>query len=473
MKSVLVALLQSSDDNALKILAGLAVGAMFFIFKAIADVSQKKKKTWIEEKPSELNNIPNEEPCLKVKEKEEELEFIEDEKEQEPIAILKDTVEDESLTIKQLDAALEKGQIKVLETTKKSDIKILLTVAIILFVLFVGIVIFKVVSPANKHNVDTNQYSSLLSELLDDPIHKTREDILKDLNTRSVRFTTGFDEKNNAAFIRYERQVYNKNDDNKFTMDRICYFVSDSDDALCWTWRLELPSSQKYAAADYYSGVYTKNDNEKWISLSHKASYEITNLTSNICVIICKKTEKETPDKSDYKDNYTKIMLSGTGYLYLPPNFRVDKNEHNFFSAISKSYAGGRFEKYATITFLTRIGQRNDFDEMDFNPSIYSETDRQKINDILKENVSQSVRMTGSNILKWYPLQIKCINKRTVFYCQYTRQLLQEPVVKVELYLFSNNDRGHELTLSYRVAEKDYWKKGLENVLNSLHINKQ
>ena len=72
-------------------------------------------------------------------------------------------------------------------------------------------------------------------------------------------------------------------------------------------------------------------------------------------------------------------------------------------------------------------------------------------------------------LIEWMPIEFKKINEMCVLHISFIRSGFNGNV-KVDEYSFFNNDLQHNLILSYRVNEEDYWKQDFEKILNSFTI---
>lgn len=58
----------------------------------------------------------------------------------------------------------------------------------------------------------------------------------------------------------------------------------------------------------------------------------------------------------------------------------------------------------------------------------------------------------------------------TCLHFSFTRILEDKAPVLVNTYIFPNNDRTNQLTISYHMNESEFWKADLDNALKSFRI---
>jgi len=70
-------------------------------------------------------------------------------------------------------------------------------------------------------------------------------------------------------------------------------------------------------------------------------------------------------------------------------------------------------------------------------------------------------------LIYWYPSEFGSVNGLSFIKISYTRQMADNPVVKVDSYKFFNTDEAVEITLSYRLSERELWENDFMNVINT------
>lgn len=126
--------------------------------------------------------------------------------------------------------------------------------------------------------------------------------------------------------------------------------------------------------------------------------------------------------------------------------------------------------KFARIILTTHFGEIGDFEKFNFDMSQYSISVLSLLNTLKKKEAEEEISKIGGKIIEWQPVVLKKVNNVSSLHYRYVRQLLDQPPVLVNCYEFHNNDRMHQLILSYRVNEEGYWKSDFENVLKSFRI---
>ncbi|MDR0983364.1 MAG: hypothetical protein LBM07_09030 [Culturomica sp.] len=185
---------------------------------------------------------------------------------------------------------------------------------------------------------------------------------------------------------------------------------------------------------------------------------------------------------------WERIYIKNVGSFYLPPTMEVQKGKYKEFVDEIKKIKGidasqltaqqkglnefGKegFEKYARVMVETTFGSPGDFEKFNFNLAEITQADIAELGTIYKQQIQQSFLGTGLKLIEWYSLKVEKINGVSCIHISYKRQLQDEPFVLVHIYSFHNNDRVHNLTLSYRLSEADYWKADFATILKSFRI---
>lgn len=185
---------------------------------------------------------------------------------------------------------------------------------------------------------------------------------------------------------------------------------------------------------------------------------------------------------------WERIYIKNVGSFDLPPTMEVQKGKYKEFNDEIRKIKGfdatqitaqqkglnefGKegFAKYARVMLETTFGSIGDFEKLNFNISEYTQADIAELNTIYKQQLQQSFYGTGLKLIEWYPLKLEKVNGMSCIHISYKRQLQDKPYVLVHIYYFHNNDRMHNLTLSYRLSEADYWKASFATILKSFRI---
>ena len=198
------------------------------------------------------------------------------------------------------------------------------------------------------------------------------------------------------------------------------------------------------------------------------------------------------------KADWARVYIENVGSIDLPPTMEVQGGQYKEFSddllgsygfkvssqliAQQKGlneYKGPKGQyagKYARVMVDTETGNYGDYDKLNFNIHEYKKSDIAELDKIYKQYIQQeSVKASRSGLgqmklIEWYPLKFENINGMSCIHVSYTRQMNDNPLVLVHMYVFQNNDRVHNLTMSYRQSESDYWKNDFSHILNSFRI---
>ena len=88
----------------------------------------------------------------------------------------------------------------------------------------------------------------------------------------------------------------------------------------------------------------------------------------------------------------------------------------------------------------------------------------------MKNQTVQGFSGTELKLIEWYPTKLEKVNGMSCIHVNYKRQMGDKPFVIVHTYIFSNYNRVHKLTLSYRLTEQNYWLTDMNAALRSFHI---
>lgn len=191
---------------------------------------------------------------------------------------------------------------------------------------------------------------------------------------------------------------------------------------------------------------------------------------------------------------WNKVYIKETGTIYLPQTLEIQDGIYKKFvegrtkkmgfevsDLVAQNKGTNNFEgaeTYARVMLTTVIGEKNDFEELDFEINKYTEREIIDIGNNFKEiilNQFSSVNQKTekeAKLINWYQPELIKINGASCLHLRYERQLSSSPIVKVNSYIFFNNDKMHTLVLSYRKSDSDLWKEDIVKILNSLKIIK-
>lgn len=193
------------------------------------------------------------------------------------------------------------------------------------------------------------------------------------------------------------------------------------------------------------------------------------------------------------KDTVENYLLKDIGYISIPRSMEIQsgnykklseeyqkKQDKKFGFEVSDNHiifqqkglnSGDKsaFSSYARVILETTIGDYGDFEKLTTKLTATPE-ELAELNKQLKSQIEQSFIGTGLKLISWYGVQIATVNSRTALKISYLRQLNENPYVTVSMYQFHNNDRMHQLTLSYRQQDASAWKTQFSEILSSFTI---
>lgn len=124
------------------------------------------------------------------------------------------------------------------------------------------------------------------------------------------------------------------------------------------------------------------------------------------------------------------------------------------------------FSKYSRILINYNKGEYGDFykwnEKYEFTNSEYKELD-----EYFKDEVVTPMTLMNIKLINWYPLEFGNVNGLSYIKISFTRQMANNPIVKVIGYKFFNTDEAVEITLSYRLSESEIWEADFSKVINT------
>jgi hypothetical protein len=121
--------------------------------------------------------------------------------------------------------------------------------------------------------------------------------------------------------------------------------------------------------------------------------------------------------------------------------------------------------KYSRILINYIKGEPGDFFKWNEEFDI-SSSEEKDLNEYFLEEVTAPMEAINMKLIKWYPLEFSSINGLSYIKQTFTRQMSDNPIVKVEKYTFFNYDESVSITLSYRLSERDMWASDFDKVIN-------
>lgn len=150
--------------------------------------------------------------------------------------------------------------------------------------------------------------------------------------------------------------------------------------------------------------------------------------------------------------------ISGNRVVFQQSGFNNNENDRTAFNT------------YARVIINTSIEQAGAFDNM--NTWSLSNDELRQLDDVLRRQQLQDENQPAGmdKLIAWHGSSITTINGCKAIKTSYLRQLNDNPPVYVEAYMFQNDDRMHQLILSYRQKDEKLWKPLYSQILNSFKI---
>lgn len=195
----------------------------------------------------------------------------------------------------------------------------------------------------------------------------------------------------------------------------------------------------------------------------------------------------------DPEEGWERIEIAGVGSIDLAPEIEIQGGRYRVQNARYKERMGEYLQiefgqpkltlqpkgindfdqqalgRYMRVLVETMQGNAGDFSKI-HEPIDLSESDLREFNVEVKNQTLLSFRKMGMRLIDWDPVQVVELNNMPAIRIAYTRQLKDQPHVRVENYRIQNHDRIHSLTLSYRISEGGTWKPLLKQTKASFRI---
>lgn len=121
--------------------------------------------------------------------------------------------------------------------------------------------------------------------------------------------------------------------------------------------------------------------------------------------------------------------------------------------------------QYARILISYKKGKNGDFYRWD---EKFDQNECEEMNDIFLENVLEAgTKLKDMKLIEWRPVEFRTINGFSCLKLSYNRQIGNNPIVRVDIYDFFNSDEAIEITMSYRLSEKEMWGVDFNKIINT------
>lgn len=186
-------------------------------------------------------------------------------------------------------------------------------------------------------------------------------------------------------------------------------------------------------------------------------------------------------DETKYT-GWNKHTIEDVGTIAIPPNMimaddNYNRDAHNYASDAYPSVTTPKtmtFKQkapmsvtYAQVIINTFIKKAGSYLKM--NNWTLSPTELQQVNEQFKKANENDYR-GDDKLISWNGTTVEMVNGCKALKTSYVRQVGTNPPVYVVMYTFHNNDRMHQLTMSYRQKDEKLWQPLYAQVLNSFKI---
>jgi hypothetical protein len=127
--------------------------------------------------------------------------------------------------------------------------------------------------------------------------------------------------------------------------------------------------------------------------------------------------------------------------------------------------------KYARVLISYMQGKEGDFCKWNEKFS-FPASELKEMEGYIKEHTIKQITVLGNvKLIKWYPVEFTTINRLACIKISFTRQMDNDPVVKVEQYKFCNSSESIEITISYRLSESDIWASDFSKIAGTFDFS--
>ena len=178
------------------------------------------------------------------------------------------------------------------------------------------------------------------------------------------------------------------------------------------------------------------------------------------------------PPSLELRDNNSYIALAADIVF---DDIRVNKKLRLLKSNLTFQPKGvNERNKYATLLYSRILvhhttGSSGDF--LKYNEKMdLTENEKMKLNEQFRNEVIAPMESFGIKLIQWYPPEYNSDNELSYIKISYNRQMKENPIIYTELYKFFNDNEFVELTLSYRLSEKNIWAEDFSKVYKTFNF---
>lgn len=132
--------------------------------------------------------------------------------------------------------------------------------------------------------------------------------------------------------------------------------------------------------------------------------------------------------------------------------------------------SGEKTNTYARVIIKTFIDNFGDYEYLE-NATSPTQSELQELNSIFQSGTEDSFIGTPLTLLNWYGTEWVKINDFYALKVSYLRKLQGKPPVYVEIFRIQNNDRLHEVIMSFRQEDRNIWQPLYKKIRESIKVN--
>lgn len=172
-----------------------------------------------------------------------------------------------------------------------------------------------------------------------------------------------------------------------------------------------------------------------------------------------------------HDNSFTELLSDRVNeYFEKTKNIKMNKPSVVFQPKGMDNLEKESYSKYSRIILGYYKGEPGDYYKPNERIEL-TDYELQEIDASFKKEVLAAMPLMDIKLIKWYPLEVVCINYKYCLKSSFDRQMQTNPVVHVDNYYFFNYDELLKLTLSFRIDESELWKSDFTKVLESIEFS--
>ena len=149
--------------------------------------------------------------------------------------------------------------------------------------------------------------------------------------------------------------------------------------------------------------------------------------------------------------------------------YTVSGNDILFYPKGLKKKRESDIESTSTIKLSTTIARKGTYQKLSAHLSLAPDK-LLELSEKIRGEYQKTIMGTSTQLVLWIGTSIETINGRSAWHVSYLQSYGGGDVMVVDRYVFQNNDRVHELTLTFKKSEAKLWNPLFKKVRSSFLI---